>query len=123
MEKVLDWIKAVGPIILAWPTVVIVFVFLFRQPLLNILKQLGSADRIRAKIGPVELERELKSLAEQGHQAVSGLNRLSQLMAESRLLELEITYTKFRQVFTDEQRERMEAHIAELRNLTSQQDL
>ena len=118
-DTLLDWIKEIGPMVLSWPTVGLIFIFLFRQPLLNIFKQLGSADRMRAKIGPLEVERELKSLAEQGHQAVSGLNRLSELMAESRLLELEITESKFAPFFSADQQERMKAHIEELRKLTA----
>ena len=41
-------------------------------------------------------------------------------MAESRLLELEITSSHFGMVFSPDQRRRMEAHIAELRRLTNQ---
>jgi len=46
------------------------------------------------------------------------VDRLSTLMAETRLLELEIVYSGFPGRLTDEQRERMEAQIQELRKLT-----
>jgi hypothetical protein len=39
-------------------------------------------------------------------------------MAESQLLELEITYGKIGLIFSPEQRQRMENHIEELRKLT-----
>jgi len=45
------------------------------------------------------------------------MNRLNELMAESRLLELEITDSMFGSIFTDEQRERMRNQIEELRNI------
>jgi len=117
-NSVLTWIKDIGPIVLSWPTVGVIFILVFRKPLLDILKQLGSADKFKAKIGPVEIERELKSLAEQGQTAVSRLGRLSELTAESRLLELEITEANFGPRFSPEQQKRMKAHIEELRNLT-----
>jgi hypothetical protein len=119
MEKLLTWIKDIGPILLSWPTLGLVALVLFRRPLLDLLKQLGNSDRFKAKLGPIELERELRSLTEQGQQAVSGLNRLNELMAESRLLELEITEATFAPVFSPDQRERMKAHIDELRKLTA----
>lgn len=74
---------------------------------------------VRLRPDLIEIERELNRLAEQGQQAVSNLNRLNELMAESRLLELEITQQTFSRVFTDEQRERMAMHIEEFRRLTN----
>jgi hypothetical protein len=118
-DTALTWIKEVGPTVLSWPTIGLIFIVFFRKQLLEILKQLGSADKFKAKIGPVEIERELKSLAEKGHLAVSRLNRISELMAESRLLELEITESNFGPVFSADQQKRMKEHIEELRNLTS----
>jgi len=41
------------------------------------------------------------------------------LMAESRLLELEITAGSFGPMFSPEQRRRMDAHIAALKQLTA----
>jgi len=38
-------------------------------------------------------------------------------MAESRLLELEITEKNFGSVFSTEQREKLNSHIAELKNI------
>lgn len=46
------------------------------------------------------------------------MNRFNLLMAESRLLELEITEGKFGVVFSSEPRSRMKQHIEELRKLT-----
>ena len=58
------------------------------------------------------------NLGEQGKEAVSNLNRTNELMAESRLLELEITHKMFGGLLTDEQREKLSRQIEELRSLT-----
>jgi hypothetical protein len=119
-NSLLVWIKNLGPMVLSWPAVGFVFILLFRKPLLDLLRQLGAADKFKAKIGPVEIERELKSLVDQGQATVSRLNRISELMAESRLLELEITESNFGGVFSSDQQKRLKAHILELRKLTKQ---
>jgi hypothetical protein len=58
-------------------------------------------------------------ITQDGKAAVERLHRLVELMAESRLLELEITAGTFGPMFSPEQRRRMEAHIAALRQLTA----
>ena len=68
-------------------------------------------------MGPVEIE--LGRIAEEGATAVETLRRLNVLMAESRLLELEITEGYFGAEFTPEQRSQMKEQIEELRTLTS----
>jgi chromosome condensin MukBEF MukE localization factor len=64
------------------------------------------------------LEAELARVAEQGQQAVTELNRITELMAESRLLELEITNSMFGALLDDRQLEKMRGHIEEFRRLT-----
>ncbi len=87
-----------------------------RNPIKILIERLIKSESGKAKIGPVEIE--LGKLAEEGQQAVANLNRINLLMAESRLLELEITEGNFGPVFSKEQRERMKKHIDELRKLT-----
>ena len=118
---ILDWVALVGSLVLSWPVVAVLVVCLLRRQLVQLLEQFSRADLRRAKIGPVEIERELSQLAERGGEAVDRLDRLSELMAESRLLELEITQGGFGSAFTAEQRERMQAHIDELRELTKRE--
>ena len=72
----------------------------------------------RAKIGPVEIERELGNLAKEGKQAVEIMNQLNVLMAESRILELEITDSMFGSMFSSAQRQRMQEQIEQLGKLT-----
>jgi hypothetical protein len=72
-------------------------------------------------VGPIELE--IGKLAEKGEKVMDSMradfSRLNQLMAETRLLELEITEGMFGAVFTDEQRTRMQNQIEELKKLTA----
>jgi hypothetical protein len=114
---VLDWIQVVGTLLISWPAFALLFALLFRKPIKALFERLTHSSDSKAKIGPIELE--LGKLAEQGQQAVENLNRLNLLMAESRLLELEITESKFAGVFTPEQQRRMRSQIDELRALTN----
>jgi len=93
-----------------------VVVLIFRKPILALLSRFGSGSGSEA-LGPLKIK--LGALAKEGESAVSRLNRIIELMAESRLLELEITSGTFGPMFTEEQRHRMAAQIEELRRLTS----
>jgi hypothetical protein len=115
-DYALEWVKAIGAILISWPMVGFVCLLLFRKPLLFVLDRFTrSAEGGKAVVGPVTLE--LGKLAEEGKQAVSRLNRMTELGAESKLLELEITESRFGPAFTPEQRERMRRQIEELRQL------
>jgi len=113
----LEWFKVLGPIILSWPVVGLVIALIFRKPLLGLLERFSSSSGSKAEIGPLKIE--LGKLAEEGKDAVGRLNRTTELMAESRLLELEITSGMFGSIFSDEQQVRLEKQIEELRALTS----
>ena len=116
--EILEWVKVVGSLICSWPVVALFALFVFRKSILEFIKQFIAPNVIKAKVGPVEIERELGKLAETGKQAVENINQLNQLMAESRLLELEITEDNFAAVLSEEQRQRMQIHIDKLRKLT-----
>ena len=104
-------------VLISWPAATIVAVLVFRKPLMRLVERLIESDSGKARVGPVEIE--LGRIAEEGATAVETLRRLNVLMAESRLLELEITEGNFSTVFTPEQRSRMKEQIEELRTLTS----
>lgn len=59
--------------------------------------------------------RHVEELTRSGESAVARLNMLTEVMAESRLLELEITAGNFGAIFTPEQRARMQNQMARLR--------
>jgi len=114
----LEWIKTIGSILLSGPSLGLMTIIIFRKSLLKLIEQFASGDVNKIKLGSFELERQLTKLTDQGQQAVSNLNRLNELMAESRLLELEITQNMFGQRLTKEQRDRMEKQIQEFSMLT-----
>jgi hypothetical protein len=118
-SSTLEWLKTIWTMLFSWPVVGFLGLLVFRKPLVGLIEQFTKGDLRRAKIGPIEIERELNKLAEQGQQAVSSLNRINELMAESRLLELEITQTMFGRVFTNEQHEKLKGQIEEFRMLTT----
>ena len=107
--------KELMQIFFSWPTVGLAVLIILRAPIKSVVERLIKSDQAKAKLGPVEIE--LGKLAEKGQEAVHGMNRLNELMAESRLLELEITQSMFSPFFVDEQKQRMESHIQELRQL------
>jgi hypothetical protein len=111
-------IKDILQIVLSWPVAAIVCVLFLRSPITKLVDRLINSESGWAKVGPIEVE--LGKLAKEGQQAVSKLNRINYLMAESRLLELEITEGNFGAVFSNEQRERMKVQINELKKLTSE---
>ena len=108
--------KEVLEILISWPTATILVVVILRGPLTRLIERLARSDSVEAQLGPVSIK--LDQIAEKGHRAVTSLERLNVLMAESRLLELEITESNFGTVFSADQRERMNAQIEELRQLT-----
>jgi hypothetical protein len=116
----LEWFKVVGPVVISWPLVALVVMLVFRRPLLALLNRFIEAPGSKAELGPVKIE--LGKLAEEGKDAVGRLNRTTELMAESRLLELEITSQMFGSIFTENQRNQMRRQIEELRLLTAKPD-
>lgn len=115
-QTILEWVRVLGPLLLSWPVVGLAIVFIFRDPLLRIFERFYTSNASKAEIGPIKIE--LGKLAREGHDAIANLNRLNILMAESRLLELEITVGMFGSHFTDDQQKRMKDQIEELRQLT-----
>jgi len=122
-SEILEWIKVTGPIVFSWPVVGLLAVLIFRKPTLKIFEQLTQNSIRRARFGPVEIEQELTRVAEQGQQAVSKLNRLVELGAESRLVELEITASMFGGLLPPEQQQKMREHIKEYRSLTGKDSI
>ena len=117
-SEILEWIKAIGSLVLSWPVVILVIALIFRKRLLSLFDRfIGSDEGSKIEVASVKIE--LGRLAREGKDAVNNLGRLTVLMAESRLLELEITAGTFGAVFSSEQRKQMNQHIEELRRLTS----
>lgn len=106
-SEILEWIKAIGSLVLSWPVVILVIALIFRTRLLSLFDRfIGSDEGSKIEVASVKIE--LGRLAREGKDAVNNLGRLTVLMAESRLLELEITAGTFGAVFSNEQRQQME---------------
>ena len=116
-SSALVWTKTLGSLLLSWPLAALIIALIFHRPLRGLLERLTTSDEGRAEIGPIKIE--LGKLAREGQDAIHNLSRLNILMAESRLLELEITEAAFGSVFSDEQHSRMKQHIEELRRIVS----
>ena len=114
----LEWVTVLGPILISWPVVALVLLLVFRKPLLSLMHRFIESPGSKAEFGPLRIQ--LGKLAEEGRDAVARLNRTTEVMAESRLLELEITSQMFGPIFTGEQRTRMRSQIDELRRLTAE---
>lgn len=115
-SEILNWVRTLGSLVISWPLVVLVIALIFRKPLLRVFERfVGSDEGSKFEVASVKIE--LGKLARKD--AVNSLGRLSILMAESRLLELEITAGTFGPVFSDEQLTQMKQQIEELRRLTS----
>ena len=117
-SEILEWIRVIGSLALSWPVVIFVIALIFRKRLLSLFDRfIGSDEGSKIEVASVKIE--LGKLAREGKNAVNNLGRLTVLMAESRLLELEITAGTFGAVFSSEQRKQMNQHIEELRRLTA----
>ncbi|NID09531.1 hypothetical protein [Fibrivirga algicola] len=62
-KSLLEWVKVLGAILLSWPIVGLISLLFFRNPLLKILEQFSESRIIKAKFGPVEIEREIHILS------------------------------------------------------------
>lgn len=115
MKEIQD-IKEILQVVFSWPVAAFFMVLMLRQPIIKLVDRLVNSESGKVKVGPFEAE--LGKLAQEGQQAVSKLNEINNLMAESRLLGLEFTEANLAPRFSQEQRERMLNHIAKLRQLT-----
>ena len=108
-------LKELLSILLSWPVASVISVLVLRRPINRLFDRLIRSENGEARIGPIEVR--LGKLAEHGEQAVNQLERMNCLMAESRLLELEIVENNIGHNFTEDQRKKMKQHIDELRKL------
>ncbi len=99
--------------LVSWEVVAIIAIFCLRKPITLLMERLVSGQSGRAKIGPIEFE--LGKLAEDGRQAIDHLNRIHLIVAESRLLELEITQSHFSHSFSEEQNQKLSELIEDLK--------
>jgi len=78
---------------------------------------LGEAKEIALEKITLKATNELEKLNERGTDAIEKLEKLNKLMAESRLLEIEITSMTFGRIFSAEQQRKMEDHIKRFKQI------
>ena len=88
----LEWFKVLGPIVISWPTVGFVAVILLRKPLVTLFQRFAHSGS-KAELGPLKVE--FGQIAANSKEALSKINEITELMAQSRQLELEITAVAF----------------------------
>jgi len=93
-----------------------VLLLVFRHHLATLLGRFAGTAGSKAELGPLKLE--FGQIVADSKEVVGNVNKLTELMAQSRLLELEITAENFSAFFTEEQHKRMHQHIEHLRDLT-----
>lgn len=101
------------PYLFSWPVASVLVVLFLRKPIMKIVERLINGKTGKAKIGPVEVE--LGQLADDGKKAVQQLNDINQLIAKSRLLELEITMTSLSPAFSETQQKQLAEITHELK--------
>jgi hypothetical protein len=82
--EIVAWMQAAGSLLFA--LAVILALVLFRRPLLSWLMTANSMS-----LGPIELRRELTEIADKSRQVLSDTSKLQLLIAESRVVEIEIS--------------------------------
>jgi len=55
-DKILEWIKVLGPIILSWPMVALLVVILFKAPLLKLFDRFTESTGSKAEFGLIKIE-------------------------------------------------------------------
>jgi hypothetical protein len=61
---ILEWVKTLGPILIAWPIVGLIAILVFRKPLLALANRFTGEDVQRVKFGGIELERVIGAVDE-----------------------------------------------------------
>lgn len=58
----LEWIRTLGFLIISWPVVGFIAVIILRKPLTTIIRQFSEGNITRAKLGPLEIERQIEGI-------------------------------------------------------------
>ena len=52
----LEWTRTILPILISWPTFVLLFLFTFKSSLVGVLDRFSAAEGSKAEFGPVKVE-------------------------------------------------------------------
>lgn len=103
---IVDWVNALGALLL--PVAILIIAAVFHRPIREWLK---SADSV--SVGPFELKREIREIADSSRRILKDTSRLQILIAESRAIEVEVFLSY--PLLTDEQRARMQSNLDTLK--------
>lgn len=115
MDITPDLVQSIVEGVASWPVAAMVISIIFISPIRRVAERLSSFDSVRAKLGQVEVD--LGQLASDGRKVVSNANEVNRILAESRLLELQITLDVHGPMFTEEHRRQLAHQIDELEKL------
>ena len=113
----LEIIERIGYLLLSWPVVIAFILIVYRKTISRVIESFTDQDVVKAKVGPIELERKLESIVEKGDGARHRLNQINNLMAKSRHVELEIIVGAYQNILPSEQINRLKEQIAEFEKL------
>jgi hypothetical protein len=113
----LEIIERIGYLLLSWPVVIAFILIVYRKTISRVVESFTDQDVVKAKVGPIELERKLESIVEKGDGALHRLNQINNLMAKSRHVELEIIVGAYQNILPSEQINRLKEQIAEFEKL------
>ncbi|GHE70715.1 MULTISPECIES: hypothetical protein [Roseivirga] len=113
----LEIIERIGYLLLSWPVVIAFVLIVYRKTISRVIESFTDQDVVKAKVGPIELERKLESIVEKGDGALHRLNQINNLMAKSRHVELEIIVGAYQNILPSEQINRLKEQIAEFEKL------
>ncbi|WP_305982520.1 hypothetical protein [Roseivirga thermotolerans] len=113
----LEIIERIGYLLLSWPVVIAFILIVYRKTISRVIESFTDQDVVKAKVGPIELERKLESIVEKGDGALHRLNQINNLMAKFRHVELEIIVGAYQNILPSEQINRLKEQIAEFEKL------
>jgi len=104
----LKYVGTIGGLLISWPVVILVAIWLLREELGEFIINLRSG-----KIGPVQF-RAFEKLVERGHSSLTTVEQLNIEIAKTRITELEITQQLMPNDEFERSVERMKELISEL---------
>ena len=75
----LEIIERIGYLLLSWPVVIAFVLIVYRKTISRVIESFTDQDVVKAKVGPIELERKLESIVEKGDGALHRLNQINNL--------------------------------------------
>jgi hypothetical protein len=107
-DSALIWIISIGQLILSWPVISLIIVIIFREKISNIIG-------IEFNQNGLKIKTELSRLS-------NSTDEITEVMAKSRILELEVTLKNMRDKLNGDEIRRMEKQIEEFGKLLAKRE-